>query len=327
MNAVPIPESQLLSAALRYIARISNNGKHSQDIESSLFQALRNGTLVASADRYDEDTDTYVQEVIPTTFWRSMQSNEFYHFINNDGNATAYARIDDETPRYRNAEINTSALDKWLQPQKTQAAVKASGYITVTAAISWIAFGDYNTINGTLTDAESKKHELAKSSFLKLAQAGSLNIYGVNPKHTGSPTASTIVPREQILILISLSNHLIYKGENWTNLEVEKAKILELWPASKKESSNSVDTNVPYTIPDAPVHERANTSIGEPSQKEAAFALYKAELKGKVSGRKEARDWFKNKQYPATWGDSFVASLPKCQKRKRQRPSKKPPAI
>jgi len=238
---------------------------------------------------------------------------------------------------HRTTEANLISLIEgidWLERERIEVSKRLkdyaaihvpelSAFITVTQAVSWIAFGDFDTINRTLTPQETKKLDLAKSNFLRKAQDGSVNIYGINSKHTGSQTAKAIVPREQIVTLISLGNHLIYQGENWTNLEVEKSKVLELWTASKKESSNSVEANSPYEIPDAPVH----TSIGEPSQKEAAFALYKAELKGEVTGRKEARVWFKTKQYPTTWGDSFVASLPKSQKRKRQRPSIKLPAI
>lgn len=122
MYIVPVPKLQSLSAALAYIARLANNGKHSEEIESSLLSAFRDGTLEARAHRYDDEFDTYNLETIPVLFWQSLEKGEFHHFLNNDGNVTAYARIDDETPRYRGAQIKTSSLDKWLGIKRGGAA-------------------------------------------------------------------------------------------------------------------------------------------------------------------------------------------------------------
>jgi hypothetical protein len=124
MYAIPIPKWQSLSAALRHIARLANDGKHSEDIESSLFAAFRDGTLEARALRCDDDSDAHNLETIPIAFWQSLEANDFHRFLNNDGNTTDYQWIGDETPRYRNAQIETSAIDKWLYADHLQKEVK-----------------------------------------------------------------------------------------------------------------------------------------------------------------------------------------------------------
>lgn len=124
MYKIPVPKLQSLSSALAYIARHANSGKHSEEIESSLLAAFRDGTLQARAHKYHDESDTYDLETIPSTFWQLLEKSEFHHFLNNDGNTTAHVRIDDETPRYTNAQIKTSDLDKWLGIKRGGALVE-----------------------------------------------------------------------------------------------------------------------------------------------------------------------------------------------------------
>lgn len=114
MYAIPIPPRMTLSLALNYAVRYCGKEVSRDELESLFWQALRDGKLEVRAHKYDEELDNFNLETVSPDFWHSLSRNEFSNFVRDGGNITLYTKIDDDTPRYRHAEVLTKNLEKWL---------------------------------------------------------------------------------------------------------------------------------------------------------------------------------------------------------------------
>lgn len=219
----------------------------------------------------------------------------------------------------------------------TVGAVDTAGRITLMQAVSWIAYGDFDASKKECITCDSlaNKDEIeaiivpfrkrileAESLLLAKIRGGKLPVYAV-PHGSNCDNLILIQPDKLEAVgikLIATSNKILrytkdghpIQSSMWCDVEVRKDDILRLWPPLEILQEKA----------DTPTH------VQNASQtQEKAFELLNAEWGNKKIGRKEARDWFKKKGYPYTWGDKYIKHLLPDRKRKRGEHAKSKVAI
>ena len=71
--------------------------------------------------------------------------------------------------------------------------VSKSEYITVTEAISWIAFNDFGAIAGSIEKRDSRKALGGANKLLSAARKGRIDIYGIQMNNNKSSMEKIIL--------------------------------------------------------------------------------------------------------------------------------------